>query len=115
MIAPEEVARANLYGLIARLFYAAPDAQLISELLNAPKIEGEGELAAAWHEMVEACRTAFPAVLEAEHTELFIGTGKAPVTPYLTRYALRHAGDNPLVDLRQQLAAWGIARLLGGQ
>ena len=112
-VPPEEAARANLYGLIARLFYAAPDAQLISELLNSPGIEGEGELGAAWHEMVEACRTAFPAALEAEHTELFIGTGKAPVTPYLTRYVLRHAGDNPLVDLRQQLAAWGIARREG--
>ena len=43
-VAPEEAARANLYGLVARLFYAAPDAQLISELLNAPAIEGEGEL-----------------------------------------------------------------------
>ena len=113
MIHEEEAARANLYGLIARLFYAAPDPQLISELLNSPGIEGEGELGAAWREMVEACRTAFPAALEAEHTELFIGTGRAPVTPYLSHYVLRHANDAPLVDLRGQLAAWGIARREG--
>lgn len=113
MIAPEEAARANLYGLIARLFYAAPDANLIAELMRAPPIEGEGTLGAAWREMVEACASAFPAALEAEHTELFIGTGKAPVTPYLSRYVLHHAGDNPLVDLRQQLAAWGIGRREG--
>ena len=113
MIPAEEAARANLYGLIARLFYAAPDAQLISELLAAPKIEGEGELAVAWREMVDACRTAFPAALEAEHTELFVGTGKAEVTPYLSHYVLRHTQDNPLVALRQQLAAWGIGRREG--
>jgi len=113
MIHPEDEARANLYGLIARLFYAAPDAQLISEFLAAPAIDGESELGAAWHEVVEGCRTAFPAALEGEHTELFIGTGKAPLTPYLSHYVRRHANDAPLVDLRGQLAAWGIGRREG--
>jgi TorA maturation chaperone TorD len=113
MIEPEDAARANLYGLIARLCYAAPDPQLIAELLGAPEIEGGGDLGAAWREMVEALRTAFPAALENEHTELFIGTGKAPVTPYLSHYGPRHGTENPLVALRQQLAAWGIARREG--
>ena len=110
MIGPEDAARANLYGLIARLFYAAPDAQLISELLHAAPIEGESAIASAWREMVDACRNAFPVALENEHTELFIGTGKAPVTPYLSYYVRRHANDNPLVALRGQLGEWGIAR-----
>ncbi len=116
-VAPEELARANLYGLIARLFYAPPDERLISELQGAREFDGAEEqgaegaaLAAAWREMVEACRTAFPVTLEHEHTALFVGTGKAEVTPYLAHYLLRHASDNPLVDLRQQLAVWGIAR-----
>jgi TorA maturation chaperone TorD len=63
--------------------------------------------------MVEACRTAYPAMLEQEHTELFIGTGRAPVTPYLSHYVLRHVNDAPLVELRGQLAAWGIGRREG--
>jgi TorA maturation chaperone TorD len=115
-VAPEEAARANFYGLIARLFYAPPDAQLISELVRAPGLAGEeaskegAALAAAWSSMIEACRTAFPVMLENEHTALFIGTGKAEVTPYLSKYVLRHENDNPLVDLRAQLAQWGIAR-----
>jgi len=109
-VAPEEAARANLYGLIARLFYAPPDAHLISELLNTSTIEEQSELAAAWRKVVEALRTAFPARLEQEHTELFIGTGKAEVTPYLSHYVLRHSNDSPLVELRQQLVAWGIGR-----
>ena len=109
-LAPEEQARADFYGLIARLLYAAPDQQLISELLRAPAIQGEGELAAAWRDVVAECRSAFPVTLENEHTELFIGTGKAEVTPYLSHYVLQHAKDNPLVELRQQLAAWGIGR-----
>ena len=108
--APEELARANFYGLIARLFYAPPDQQLISELLRSPPLEGEAALAVAWRDMVEACRNVFPVTLEHEHTELFVGTGKAEVTPYLSHYVVQYATDNPLVQLRQQLAAWGIGR-----
>ena len=116
-LSPEELARANFYGLIARLFYAPPDAQLISELVGAGEIPGGAErssqgdaLAAAWRELTAACRDAFPVVLENEHTGLFIGTGKAEVTPYVSHYILRHTNDNPLVALRQQLAAWGVGR-----
>jgi len=109
-VAPEELARANFYGLIARLFYAAPDQQLISELLRAPAIEGDGALASGWRDMVEASRNAFPVALENEHTELFVGTGKAEVTPYLSHYVNEYSTGNPLVALRQQLAEWGIGR-----
>jgi TorA maturation chaperone TorD len=109
-VAPEEQARANFYGLIARLFYAPPDEQLISELLRAQPIEGDAALAQAWRDMVEGCRNAFPVTLEHEHTELFIGTGKAEVTPYVSHYVVKYSTDNPLVELRQQLAAWGIGR-----
>ena len=109
-VAPEEAARANFYGLIARLFYAPPDEQLISELLRAQPIEGDAPIAAAWRDMVEASRNVFPVTLEHEHTALFVGTGKAEVTPYLSHYVIKYANDNPLVELRQQLLAWGIAR-----
>jgi TorA maturation chaperone TorD len=109
-VAPEETARANLYGLIARLFYAPPDDQLISELLRAPPIEGGSAIALAWRDMVEACRNVFPVTLEHEHTELFVGTGKAEVTPYLSHYVVKYSTDNPLVELRQQMVAWGIGR-----
>ena len=107
---PEDAARAGIYGLIARLFYAAPDAELLGTLVHANAFEGDGELALAWREMVAAAKTAFPVVLENEHTELFVGTGKAEVTPYLSHYVVKYSTDNPLVELRQQLAAWGIAR-----
>ena len=109
-VAPEELARANFYGLVARLFYSPPDEPLIAELLRAPPLEGDGVLAAAWREMVDACRDASPAAVESEYTELFIGTGKALVTPYLSHYVVKYSTENPLVALRQQLAAWGIGR-----
>ena len=64
----------------------------------------------AWRDLVAAAKTAFPVVLENEHTELFVGTGKAEVTPYLTHYTIKHESDTPLVEMRQQLKRWGMAR-----
>jgi TorA maturation chaperone TorD len=114
-LAPEDVARATFYGLIARLFYAPPDQQLLGQLLHMGVFDGDADgrgskLAEAWTAIIEACRTAYPVVLENEHTELFVGVGKSEVTPYLTHYVIKYATDNPLVELRQQLIRWGIAR-----
>ena len=108
---PEDAARAGIYGLIARLFYAAPDEGVLAQLLHAKAFEGSNEpIAVAWRELVDAARNVFPVVLENEHTDLFVGTGKAEVTPYLTHYTIKYATDNPLVELRQQLDQWGMAR-----
>ena len=115
---PEDVARAAFYGLIARLFYAPLDQQLLGQLLHMDafdQVGGESNargmaLAHSWGAIVEACRSAFPVVLENEYTALFIGVGKSEVTPYLTHYVIKYATDNPLVELRQQLIRWQIAR-----
>jgi len=110
-LAPEDAARAAIYGLIARLFYSAPDKDLLGQIVRADLFDaGESAPSRAWRELVSACRDALPAALESEHTELFVGTGKSDVTPYLSHYVLKHANDNPLVALRQQLAAWRIGR-----
>jgi len=117
-VSPEDQARANLYGLLARLFYAPPDANLISELRLAAPPPDDGEaltregdaLKAAWAELVEACGSAFTVRLEEEHLQLFVGVGKAEVTPYLSAYLVRSESDTPLARLRGQLARWGLAR-----
>ena len=110
-LSPEDEARAAFYGLIARLFYGPPDQAVLAQIVNWNAFAGaDGALAQRWRDLVEACRGAFPVVLENEHTDLFIGTGKAEVTPYLTHYTIKYATDNPLVELRQQLARWGLSR-----
>jgi len=111
VIDPEDEARASIYGLIARLFYAPPDPEVLAQVLHSGAFEGsQAPAAVAWRELADACRNAFPVVLENEHTALFVGTGKAEVTPYLTHYTIQYATDNPLVDLRQQLNRWGMRR-----
>lgn len=120
-LVPEDQARANVYGLLARLFYAPPDSQLLGQLLNATRGNGgdehaEGDTGAldqAWREVLDASRTAFPAMLETEHTALFVGTGKSEVTPYLSHYVMRHGSDTPLSELRGALLRLGIERRVG--
>jgi TorA maturation chaperone TorD len=117
-IAPEDQARAQLYGLVAALFYGGPDEHLLSALVHAEGFSGDDEsrteqgraLAVAWREMAEGCRTAFPVLLAHEHTALFASPGHAEVTPYLMHYVMRYESETPLVDLRAQLGEWGIAR-----
>lgn len=117
-VSPEDRSRADLYGLLARLFYAPPDANLISEMRLAAPAPDDGEplteegeaLRSAWAALSAACTDAFPALVEQEHLALFVGVGKAQVTPYLSAYLVRAESDTPLARLRGQLAEWGLAR-----
>lgn len=110
MISPEEQARANFYGLLARLFYGPPDAAL----LNAIALETvEGDLGPLWREMAGAAAGADPEAVREEYETAFIGTGKAPVTLYTTAYSIRHSSEAPLAELRGELARLGLARRAG--
>jgi len=113
-IPPEETARANLYALVSRFFYAPADSNLLAEVSRSPAAadgdEGDSALSRAWRDLQETCRTAYPAIVRQEYDGLFIGVGKAAVTPYLSAYAEPQSPDRYLVGLREQLAAWGLAR-----
>jgi TorA maturation chaperone TorD len=107
---PEEEARAHFYALLARLFYAAPDAALLSAIAGG-KIEGEEPtLARAWQELAQAAGEADPEALRGEYESAFIGTGKAPVTLYTGAYTIRYTNEVPLAKLRGELSALGLAR-----
>ena len=110
---PEELARANFYGLISRLFYGPPDSKLLAEINqggDSGADEGENELVAAWRRLQQSCRTVFPAIVRQEYDSVFVGVGKAEVTPYLSGYAEPAGPDRYVVRLREQLSAWGLAR-----
>jgi TorA maturation chaperone TorD len=107
----EEVARANFYGLLARLFYAPPDGQLLQALAGADEIEAEaGGLGAAWQTLARTAATADPEAVREEYETAFIGTGKAPVTLYTCAYTIRYSNEAPLAQLRAELSALGLAR-----
>jgi TorA maturation chaperone TorD len=106
-VPPEEAARAHLYALLARLFYAPPDAQLLRAIASETM---EGELAAPWKGLADAAREADPDAVREEYETAFIGTGKAPVTLYTTAYAIKYSNEVPLAELRGELGRLGLAR-----
>ncbi|HWA38717.1 MAG TPA: molecular chaperone TorD family protein [Burkholderiales bacterium] len=111
---PEEVARANFYGLLARLFYAPPDANLLQAIASAgdefDTDDGEEGIGAAWQALSRACAEADPEAVREEFETAFIGTGKAPVTLYTSAYTIRYSNEAPLADLRGELRALGLGR-----
>ncbi len=110
-VPPEELARANFYGLLARLFYAPPDEALLKALASADELEAEDEaLAARWRELIGAAAATSAEAGREEYDSAFIGTGKAPITLYAGAYSLRYTNETPLAALRADLAALGLGR-----
>lgn len=113
---PEDKARAGYYALLARLFYAGPDAQLLSTIANADEIVAGAEqsaLASAWTALATAARAMDPEAARLEYDELFVGTGKAEVTPYASYYLAETGREKILARLRGELAGLGLARAQG--
>lgn len=108
----EEAARANLYALIGRLFYDVPDAILLAEICQEHDgaEAGDGPLAEPWRALRAAARSGYPLVIKEEYDRLFVGVGRAEVTPYTSHYVVGLPADQQLVRLRAQLAQWGLAR-----
>lgn len=107
----EELARANFYGLLARLFFAPPDATLLEGLAGAEGLTADDAvLRDTWQALIEAAVHADVETLREAYDSAFIGTGKAPVSLYTTAYTLRFASEAPLVALRAELAELGLAR-----
>jgi TorA maturation chaperone TorD len=107
----EEVARANFYGLIARLFYAPPDAELLRALAAAEELDAEeGGIALAWRDLARAAADADPEAVREEYETAFVGVGKAPITLYVSAYSVRYTNEVPLAQLREQLSQLGLAR-----
>ncbi len=108
----EELARAELYGLLARLWMAAPDEALLAQfrvaVTQAPQ---QGAfLEAPWGALVAAMRATSVDAAAAEYDALFQGVGKPEVFLYGSFYLSGFLNERPLAALRDELAALGLAR-----
>ena len=108
----EELARAELYGLLARLWLAPPDADLMTQFRVAvtETPAGGGHLEAPWQALVAALRATTPELAAAEHEALFHGVGKPEVFVYGSFYLSGFLNEKPLAALRTDLALLGLAR-----
>lgn len=108
----EELARAELYGLLARLWLAPPDAALLQQfqvaVTQAP--QPGAFLEAPWQALVAAMRATTPAAAAEEYEALFLGVGKPEVFLYGSYHLAGFLNERPLAALREHLAQLGLER-----
>jgi hypothetical protein len=70
----EELARARIYGLLARLFSAPPDAALLDAIANAGEVDAEdGNLVDAWLDLCCAAANTDEETASVEYRRAFAG------------------------------------------
>lgn len=108
----EETARAEVYGLLAALYYAPPTPALLAQLrvavTEAPA--AGGFLEEPWRDLVAAARARGDAQIASEYDALFGGVGKPEVYLFGSHYISGFLNEKPLAVLRGDLAVLGLAR-----
>jgi TorA maturation chaperone TorD len=108
----EETARAEVYGLLAELFYAPPGPELFSQLRAAvTEAPSAGSfLEEPWRDVVAAARATDGDAVATEYATLFGGVGKPEVYLFGSFYLSGFLNEKPLAKLRADVAALGLDR-----
>ncbi|WP_448207691.1 TorD/DmsD family molecular chaperone [Azospirillum sp. sgz302134] len=104
----EELQRAQVYALLARLLARPPGAEFLAALAE---LDGDGSpFGQAWGRLGQAARSTDAAAVEEEFNTLFIGVGGGILSPYASYYLTGFLHEKPLAELRDDMARLGIAR-----
>ena len=108
----EETARAEIYGLLAQLYYAPPPTELLSALRVAvTEAPAQGAfLEEPWRVLVGLARELGDREIADEYDALFGGVGKPEVYLFGSHYQSGFLNEKPLARLRGTLAGLGLAR-----
>ena len=112
----EDQARANIYGLLARLLLAPPDAGLLDSLAAAEplvSLNGAQPLDLAWDKLALTARLLPTDHVIDEFNDLFVSTAAPKVSPHGSIYLAGFLHEKPLVLLRADLARLGLGRRVG--
>lgn len=108
----EETARAELYGLLAALYYAPPTPELLAQLrvaaTEAPA--AGGFLEEPWRVLVGSARELGDEAIAREYDALFGGVGKPEVYLFGSHFLSGFLNEKPLARLRSTLAGLGLDR-----
>ena len=113
VVLPEDQARAEVYGLLSRLFYQPPSAELLEAIATSVTLcndDSDSGFCRAWHTLQQAAATIDAAAVIEEFDTAFIGTGRQPVMLYGSFYLAGFLNEKPLAQLRDELAQKGLAR-----
>jgi TorA maturation chaperone TorD len=110
---PEDLARADLYGLIARLFHQPPDQELLNQIAasipEGEEIQAEdAPLAKVWHSVVEVAKNNPAKAWHDEFDLNFISVGRPNIILNGSFYMAGHLNEKPLVEIRRSLETFGL-------
>lgn len=111
----EDRARAEHYAIFSRLFASAPDAEFISRLPTLASTWGgaDSALGQAWLMLGDAARSIDVEQLEEEYTRIFLTIGRPEVMLFGSFYIAGFLMEEPVVELRADLADLGLGRRIG--
>lgn len=104
----EELLRAQVYALLARLLARPADAELLATVGQAQG--DDSPFGQALDRLAASCRSAEAGAVEDEFNILFIGVGGGILSPYASYYLTGFLHEKPLAELRGDMARLGIAR-----
>lgn len=110
-VSPEDLARADYYAVLSRLFYAAPDSAFLASLAAAGEMAEQGALPSAWNTLCAAAVQTSVEAAQEEYATLFIGIGKPQVVLYASWHLTGFMMEKPLARLRDDLAELGLSRI----
>jgi TorA maturation chaperone TorD len=108
----EETARAEIYGLLAQLWYAPPPPELLAALrvaVTEAPVAG-AFLERSWGDVVAVAQRLSAVAIADEYDALFGGVGKPEVYLFGSHYLTGFLNEKPLARLRGVLADLGLAR-----
>lgn len=106
----EDVARGDIYSLLAHLFFASPTPELLEQLRAAPDAPAGSNLAPSWDALIACAQGLSLSAIQAEYDALFGGVGRPNVYLFGSHYLAGFLNEKPLVRLRDDLAALGLER-----
>ena len=112
-VAEEERVRADIYALLATLFYFPPSEELLRSIAVVRIVDDDAnrsEFAESWRRLQSAAQAAAPDAVREEYDKAFITAGRPPVFLYGSVYETGFLMDKPLARLRDDLAKLGLAR-----
>lgn len=105
----EEAARADMYGLLASLFFRPPQSSILEAIASSAS-QADSLLGDAWTSLADACKRMDEAQVHEEYDRLFVGVGKAEIMLYGSYYLSGFLMEKPLAELRTDLAEMGLER-----
>lgn len=111
----EDRARAEHYAVFSRLFASPPDADFLRKLPALAAVWGGAgsPLGQAWLMLADAARSVDAAQVEDEYTRLFLTIGRPEVMLFGSYYIAGFLMEEPVVELRADLAELGLGRRQG--